>query len=140
MTISPYLNFDGTCEEAFTFYAQCLGGRILGLYRHEDIPDADIPAEWRQKVMHVSMQIGDDVLMGSDGMPQHYQKPQGFFVQMGFKTGAEAERTFKALSAGATIIMPIAETFWSDRFGMLIDRFGIPWMINGGERQVEKRA
>jgi PhnB protein len=98
---------------------------------HEGTPIADqVPAKWRNKILHASLKVGDEVLMGADAPPDHYQKPQGFSVTLGMKDPAEAERIFHALAENGTVQMPLQETFWAARFGMLVDRFGIPWMIN----------
>jgi PhnB protein len=131
MQLNPYLVFNGQCEEAFKFYEKVLGGKITGLMTHGNSPMASqVAPEWRDKIMHAHMTVGDYVLMGSDAPPQHFQKPQGFSVSIVVKTTEEAERIFAALSEKASILMPLQQTFWSPRFGMLTDRFGIPWMIN----------
>jgi len=131
MELNPYLNFNGQCEAAFKFYEKSLGGKIEMMMTHGQSPMADqVPANWRDKVMHVRMTVGDKVLMGSDAPPEHYQKPQGFAVSLSVAKPEEAERAFKALSEGGTIQMPLQQTFWAARFGMLVDKFGIPWMIN----------
>jgi len=131
MKLNPYLNFNGQCEAAFKFYEKSLGGKIEMMMTHGQSPMADqVPANWRDKVMHVRMTVGDKVLMGSDAPPEHYQKPQGFAVSLSVAKPEEAERAFKALSEGGTIQMPLQQTFWAARFGMLVDKFGIPWMIN----------
>jgi PhnB protein len=131
MQLNPYLMFKGTCEEAFRFYAEALGGKIEAMMSHEGSPmENQVPAEWRKKIMHARLSLGNEVLMGSDCPPDRYEPMKGFSVTLGIDEPAEAERVFKALSPGATIGMPIQETFWARRFGMLVDRFGTPWMIN----------
>lgn len=131
MQISPYLHFNGQCEAAFKFYEQVLGGKINALIPHEGTPAAaQLPAEWRSKIMHAHLTVGDQVLMGSDAPPDHFQKPQGFSVSLQIKSGAEAERVFHALAESGKVMMPIQETFWAARFGMCVDRFGIPGMVN----------
>jgi len=131
MAIDTYLLFDGHCAEAFKFYEKLLGGKIEGIMTHGESPMADqFAPEWRDKVIHVRMKVGDRILMGSDAPPQHYQLPQGFSVSLGVKEVAEAERLFRALSEGGKVGMPLQKTFWSAAFAMLTDRFGIPWMIN----------
>jgi PhnB protein len=93
-----------------------------------------VPAEWRDKVMHASVSIGGQmVLMGSDAPPDRYKAPQGITVSLGIAEPAEADRVFAALAEGGTVTMPIQETFWALRFGMLTDQFGIPWMVNCGK-------
>jgi PhnB protein len=89
-----------------------------------------VPAEWREKILHARMTIGDTVLLASDAPPGHYEKPAGFSVSIQLKDPEEAERIFHALAENGTVRMPIQETFWSPRFGMLVDEFDIPWMIN----------
>lgn len=132
MQLNTYLTFDGRCEEAFTFYAACLGGTIESLFRHGETPAAEhVPAEWQQKVMHATLNLPGGVLMGSDAPPGTVTSaPAGFALSLHPKDPGEAEQIFAALSEGGTVQMPIQETFWSVRFGMLTDRFGIPWMIN----------
>lgn len=131
MQLNPYLHFNGQCEAAFQFYEQCLGGKIVAIHRFEGSPMAGhVPSDWGNKIMHVSLQMDGQLLMGSDATGEHYQKPQGFSVSLGFKNAAEGEGTFKALAENGTVHMPFQKTFWSGGFGMLVDRFGIPWMIN----------
>lgn len=131
MQISPYLNFPGNCEEAFNFYAKTFGGKIEFKMTHGESPmAAQTEAEWRDKIMHISLRIGDEVLLGSDAPPQYRQKPQGFYISISFKDAADAKRIFDALAENGQINLAFSETFWSPGFGMLIDRFGIPWMVN----------
>lgn len=131
MLMNAYLTFDGRCEEAFNVYAQCLGGTIEMLIPHAGTPaEEHVPAEWRDKIMHVRMRAGDNVLMGSDAPPGRYAKPVGFSVSVQIADPTEAERVFNTLAEGGTVTMPLLQTFWAQRFGMLVDRFGIPWMIN----------
>jgi PhnB protein len=131
MKINAYLNFNGECEEAFNFYAQVLDGKVSYMSSWEGSPMADhVPADWRKKIMHATLNIGDQVLMGADSMPGKHQNPQGMSVTMNLSDTAEAERIFKALAEKGTVQMALEKTFWASRFGMLVDRFGIPWMIN----------
>ncbi len=131
MQINPYLLFTGQCEEAFKFYEKLLGGKIEVMMPHEGTPaGGQVPLEWQKKILHARMTIGDQVLLASDAPPGRQQKPQGFSVSVSLDDPAEAERIYQGLAEGATAIMPIQETFWAKRFGMLTDRFGIPWMIN----------
>ena len=131
MRVNPYLLFNGSCREAFTFYAECLGGKIQAMLTHGGTPaEAHVPAEWRDKILHASLTVGEDVIMGSDAPPGHFEPPQGFSVTIQLADPAEAERVFQRLSAGATVKMPMQTTFWATRFGMLVDRFGTPWMVN----------
>ena len=131
MKLNPYLVFNGQCEAAFKFYEKCLGGKIVALIPHAGTPaEAHVPPEWRDKIMHVHLQVGDQSLMGSDAPPDRYKAPQGFSVSINIKDPAEAERLFHAFEEGGQVRMPIQPTFWAERFGMVVDRFGIPWMIN----------
>jgi PhnB protein len=131
MQLNPYLTFNGQCEEAFRFYEKVLGGKIEAMMPHEGSPmEQHVPPKWRSKIMHARLRLGDEVLMGSDAPPDRYQPMQGFSVTLGIQDPAEAERVFHALSERGTVQMPIEKTFWALRFGMLVDQFGTPWMIN----------
>jgi PhnB protein len=131
MQVNPYLLFNGQCEAAFKFYANCLGGKIEAMMPHEGTPAAEhVPPAWLKKILHARLSLGDTVLMASDCPPDRYKKPEGFSVTLQIKQPAEAERVFRALAEKGTVEMPIQETFWAARFGMLVDQFGIPWMIN----------
>jgi PhnB protein len=131
MQVNAYLSFNGNCEEAFKFYAQCLGAKIEAMFPYEGTPTAgQVPADWRSKIIHARLSIGDSVLMGSDVPPDRYKQSGGFSINISVKDVAEAERAFHSLAENGTIHMPLQQTFWAVRFGMLRDRFGIPWMIN----------
>jgi PhnB protein len=131
--MNTHLSFDGRCEAAFKFYEKCLGGKIQFMMRHAGTPvEEHVPAEWREKMLHARIAIGGAELMGADAPPGRYEKPSGFSVALHIDDTAEAERVFSDLSAGGTVQMPLQETFWAARFGMLVDQFGIPWMINCG--------
>jgi PhnB protein len=131
MQLNPYLTFNGRCEAAFKFYEQALGGKIVAMMTHGDSPMADkVPPEWRNRIIHARLIVGDKVLMGSDAPPEHYEEMKGFSVTLGIDKPADAERIFHALAENGTVRMPIQETFWAVRFGMLVDQFGTPWMIN----------
>ena len=131
MQLNPYLFFNGQCEAAFKFYAETLGGKIEGMLTHAGTPsEQHVPAEWRDKIMHARLTVGDQVLMASDAPPETYEQPKGFFVSIQLKDKANAERIFEALAEGGTIQMPFQKTFWAAGFGMCVDRFGIPWMVN----------
>jgi PhnB protein len=129
--VNAYLLFNGECEAAFKFYEKCLGGKIEMAMTHGDSPMSEkVPPEWRKKIMHARMTVGNTVLMGSDAPPDRYEEPKGFSLSVGTKDPAEAERMFNELAAGGKVQMPLQQTFWAAKFGMLVDRFGIPWMIN----------
>jgi PhnB protein len=131
MRLSPYLSFNGECEEAFKFYERCLGGKIDGMMTYAETPAGEqVPPGWRDKIVHMSLIVGDMLLMGSDTQPAVYQKPQGIWVSLHFTDPDEAERVFKALAENGSVHLAFAKTFWSPGFGMCVDRFGIPWMIN----------
>lgn len=131
MQLNTYLTFNGQCEAAFKFYEKCLGGKIEAMFTHEGTPaEQQVPSEWRKKILHARLVVGDDVLMASDAPPERYEKPQGFSVSFNINNPAEAERIFRALSENGRVQMPLQQTFWAVRFGMCVDRFGIPWMIN----------
>jgi len=132
MQLNPYLTFNGQCETAFKFYETCLGGKIEAMFRHTGTPaEQHVPPEWRDKIMHARLAVNGQVLMGSDAPPDHYKEPKGFSVSLQFKDVREAERVFNALAENGKVGMPLQQTFWAARFGTLVDRFGIPWMING---------
>jgi PhnB protein len=131
MQLNPYLFFNGQCEAAFKFYEQCLGGKIVAMMRYGDSPMAEqTPSESQNKIMHIALTVDDMELMGSDAIPEHFKKPQGFSVSLNFDDAVQAERIFHALAENGTIKMPLEETFWAARFGMLVDQFDTPWMIN----------
>jgi PhnB protein len=131
MQVNPYLSFNGQCEAAFTFYARCLGGQVGEIFRYAGSPMADqVPAGWQDKVMHASLTIGQQVLMGGDVAPNRYEAPKGFSLSIQLKDTAEAERIFHELGNDGQIAMPLEKTFWAERFGMVVDRFGIPWLVN----------
>ncbi|HSZ20661.1 MAG TPA: VOC family protein [Candidatus Acidoferrum sp.] len=131
MQLNAYLLFHGNCEEAFKFYEKSLGGRIEAMIPHAGTPaEQHVPAEWRDKIMHARLVVGDAVLLGSDAPLERFEEPKGFSVSLQNSDPAEAERIFKALEEGGKVRMPLQPTFWATRFGMLVDRFGIPWMIN----------
>jgi PhnB protein len=131
MQLNPYLIFNGTCAEAFRFYEQVLGGKIEMMMTHGESPIADqVAPEMRDRVLHVTMSVDGQLLMGSDAPEGYFEQPQGFSVQVALGDADQAERVFNALAEGGTVRMPFGQTFWAFRFGMLVDRFGIPWMIN----------
>jgi PhnB protein len=131
MQLNPYLTFTGRCEEAFKFYERALGGKIEAMMTAVGTPmENHVPPEWRAKIMHARMTIGETVLMASDAPPDRAEPMKGFSICLNFDRPAEAERAFQALSEKASVTMPIQETFWAQRFGTLIDQFGTPWMIN----------
>ena len=131
MQFNPHLAFDGNCEEAFHFYVSCFDGEIVTMMPFEGTPaETQVPPEWRKKILHASLLLGEQWLMGGDAPPDRYRQPQGFAIGIHTQDPAEAEKIFKALSDGGNVMMPLQSTFWAVSFGMLTDRFGIPWMVN----------
>ena len=131
MKLSPCLTFNGQCEAAFKFYEQCLGGKIQTMMTWGNSPMADqVPSEWRDKIIHATLIVGDTSLLASDAPPDRYEAPRGMSVTIHIKGVADAERIFTALAEDGTVQMPFQQTFWSAGFGMCVDRFGIPWMVN----------
>jgi PhnB protein len=131
--LQTYLFFDGRCEEAIEFYRRVLGAEVLMLMRFKDSPEPPQPGACapgsENKVMHASLSIGGTTLMASDGRCMGKPAFQGFSLSINVATVAEAEQRFAALADGGQVQMPMAKTFYSPRFGMVVDRFGVPWMV-----------
>jgi PhnB protein len=137
MKLNPHLTFNGQCEAAFTFYEQCLGGKIVTMLRWSNSPMADqAPPGCSEKILHATLTVDGNVLMGADSLPGQYEQPKGFYVILGIDDPVDAERIFHALAENGTVQMPIQKTFWALRFGVVIDRFGTPWEINCEQAQV----
>lgn len=134
MQIAPYLTFNGQCEAALAFYAEALGGKVTALMRFEGSPmDNDqMPPGWGHKVMHANFQADGAEFMASDGMPGMPAPIYGGFAMSVYvpKDKDRAEQVFNALADGGKVTMPFAPPFWGGHFGMLIDRFGVPWMVS----------
>ena len=135
MTINPYLNFDGKAEEAFNFYKSVFGGEFQTIQRINETPmAAQMPANEQKRIMHVALPIGKEaMLMGSDILPSMGHKlsvGNNYYIAVSPDSEAEATKIFKALSAGGKVTMPLEKAFWGAFFGMLIDKFGIQWMVN----------
>jgi len=129
--VQPYLFFDGRCEEALEFYRQALDAEVTALMRFKDSPDPSMsmPGIDGNKVMHANFSIGETQVMASDGRCTGQPRFQGFALSLTVPTEAEAERRFAALAKGGEVQMPLTKTFFSPRFGMVADRFGVSWMI-----------
>lgn len=131
MEFSPHLTFDGLCREAFTEYQTIFGGELQTMLSYgESELAAQIDPQWHQRIVHATLRIGEMELTGVDLLPHDYQVPRGFFVTVsveGFERGREI---FQALSRDGVIRLPYGATFWSSGFGVLVDRFGIPWEVN----------
>ena len=131
MQINPYLVFNGQCAEAFRFYERVLGGRIDFMQTFGESPMAgETPPEWHGWVMHATLSVDGQRLMGSDSPPEHFEKPAGTSVSINVERASEGERIFDALAEGGTVKMPFQKTFWAAGFGMCVDRYGTPWMVN----------
>ena len=133
MQVQPYLLFDGRCEEAIEFYRSALGAEVTMLMRNKESPEPPppgmLPAGSENKVMHASLRIGDSVVMASDGHCQGKPRFEGFSLSITVPDTATADRLFNALANGGQVQMPLAKTFFSPRFGMVADRFGVSWMV-----------
>jgi PhnB protein len=130
MRVQPYLFFEGRCEEALEFYRRALGAEVEMLMRFKDSPDpGSCTAGTEDKVMHASFRIGDSTLMASDGRCQGQPSFQGIALSLTAADDAQAERLFAALAEGGQVQVPLEKTFFSSRFGMVADRFGVPWMV-----------
>jgi PhnB protein len=137
MHIEPAISlvFNGECDAAFTLYQECLGGSVTFRLTWGDSPMAEqAPPEWRDKIVHATLAIGGRVFHGGDVLPGRYERPQGFHLQLNLDDAAAAERIFAQLAEGGRANTPLQQTFWAERFGEVVDRFGIPWVINCGER------
>ena len=132
MQLNPYLFFDGDCEAAFELYAKTLGGEIEMLMRYGDAPGGDGNPALRNNIIHACLKFGEQRLMGSDACPpQHpYTRVEGFSVCINADSADEARRIFDTLADGGSVQVPLDKTFFSEAWGMLVDRYGTPWMIN----------
>lgn len=131
MNLQPYLHFNGRCEEALKFYQDAVGLKTESLMRFKEAPDQSrMPPGTGEHVMHSSSRLGDSVLMASDGMGADAGPMSGFSLSVGVATAQEGRKVFDALKAGGQVTMDFAPTFWTAGFGMLVDRFGVSWMVN----------
>ena len=133
MQVQPYLFFDGRCEEAIEYYRRAVGAEVTMLMRFKESPEPQspgaVPPGSENKIMHASFRIGDSTVMASDGRCLGRPAFQGFSLSLTVSDDAEAERRFAALAEGGQVQMPLAKTFFSSRFGMVADRFGVSWMV-----------
>ena len=130
MELSTYLFFNGQCRQAFQFYEKALNGKIEFMMTYGESPEKEKCApQDADKIMHVRLRVGSHALMASDSPPQYYKTPQGFSVSFTAANKTDAERVFGELSQGGTVTMPMAKTFWTEAFGMCVDRFGVSWMV-----------
>jgi len=145
-TVNVYLNFDGNCEQAFTFYKSVFGGEFPYIGRFNEMPPQEgmppLPAEMGNKIMHVSLQISNETsIMGSDTGGEwaaSFKQGNNFSVSINADNKEEADKLFNGLSNGGTVTMPINKTFWGDYFGMFTDKFGINWMVSFNEATGQK--
>lgn len=133
--VQPYITLYGRCEEALEFYTRAIGAQVDVMMRFKDAPEPPppgmLPEGYEEKIMHASFRVGDSVIMAADGCSsQSEEKPQGYSLAIQIANEAEANRYFDALKEGGEVTMPLGKTFWSPRFGMLTDKFGIGWMVN----------
>jgi PhnB protein len=132
--VQPYLFFNGNCEEAVSFYRRALGAEVQMMMRFKESPEppppGTVPPGFENKIMHASFRVGDTTLMASDGCSNEKPQFSGFSLSLSVPSVAEADRAFAALAEGGKVGMPLAKTFWSPRFGMVTDRFGIGWMVS----------
>lgn len=133
MQVQPYLFFDGRCEEALSFYRQAVGAEIQMMMRYKDSPEPPppdkVPHGSADKIMHAAVRIGETTVLASDGFCLGKPRFEGFSLSLTVKTEADADRVFNALAQGGEVRMPLAKTFFSPRFGMLADKFGVGWMV-----------
>jgi PhnB protein len=132
MKLNTYLKFDGDCRAAFEFYARLLGGRITAMSTFGEAPACDhVAPAARDRIMHARLEAGDQVLMGTDATPEYpYHGVVGAHVVLDVEQPEQAERVFASLSEDGHVEMPIGETFWARRYGIVVDRYGVPWMVN----------
>ena len=134
MKLNTHINFDGQCEAAFRFYERCFGGKIVTMLRWGDSPMAnEVPPEWRDKICHATLTIEGSELAGADVPPEQYEDPRGFQVLLGIDIPEDAERVFNELAEHGLVKMPLQKTFWAARYGIVVDRFGVPWEVNCDE-------
>jgi PhnB protein len=135
MVVQPYLFFEGRCEEALEFYTKALGAKVEAKMRYSDCPDSGgacppgMPAGTEKKIMHAAFKLGDDVIMASDGMNSGSANFSGITLSISADDEAGVKKYFEALSQGGKVVAPLAKTFFSPAFGMVTDKFGVPWMV-----------
>ncbi len=133
MNLTIHLSFNGQCQEAFRFYAECLRGEIVTMLAYGNSPmSAQVPPEFQEKIVHATLKALGASIAGADALLNDYHPPAGFYVLLDLDEAPEAERIFAALAEKGEVRMPLQPTFWASRFGVLVDRFGIPWEINCG--------
>jgi PhnB protein len=138
MQLSTYLTFEDNCAEAFQFYAKVLRGEIVAMFPFGDTPACEeVPESHRNRTMHARLVVDGQAIMGSDSVPQcPYKGIEGASIAINVDSTAEAERIFNELSVGGAVQMPLAETFWAERYGMFTDHYGVHWMVNCERKQL----
>jgi PhnB protein len=142
MNMTPHIQlaFNGQCEAAFRFYEQCLDAKVTFMLTWGQSPmAADVPAHWQGKIVHATLMVANAAIMGCDVHPDRYEKPRGFEIDLPMKDPVASARLFETLAKDGRVVMPLQETFWAHRYGVLVDRFGIPWSINC-EKPIEPMA
>jgi PhnB protein len=130
MKLHTYLNYGGNCEQAFRFYEKHLGGKIIAMMTHGQMPDpSNVPPDWKNAILYARMTIGETDVMGSDVPPERFQPMRSVYLSLGVGSTEEAERIHALLADGGELFMPMQETFFAFRFSMLRDKFGTSWMI-----------
>lgn len=139
--IQPYLFFNGSCEQAVEFYRNSIGAKVEMMMRFKESPEPHapgvVPPDFEDKIMHASVRIGETTIMVSDGCSNERTNFQGFSLSLSVTSEAEADRVFAALAEGGQVQMPLEKTFWSPRFGMVVDRFGVAWMVTVASQEQE---
>lgn len=131
MKLRPHLHFRGNCEEALTHYQRTLGGKIVSMLPYGRSPaSADVPKDWQEKIVHATLTFGESELAGADVRPEQYERPQGFSLLVSVPDEREGRRIFDALAEGGRVTFPFGKTFWSPGFGVLVDRFDVPWEVS----------
>jgi PhnB protein len=131
MNVSCHLSFDGQCEVAFRTYHEILGGQLTTLLSFGESPMASqVPASWRSRILHATLQVDGSEILGSDAFPETFQRPQGFCITLGIEHLVRARDTFDKLAVDGTVHMPFQETFWANGFGVVKDKFGVTWEVN----------
>jgi len=141
MQLAPYLQFSGQCEEAFRFYEKVLNGKITYLGSYGDSPMADqVAPEWAKKIMNVTLEFANQRLHGCDAPPDRQGPMRGFALSLETTSVAESEKLFQTLAEGGAVTMPLQQTFWSPRFGMFDDKYGVSWMINTADPSAQPQS
>ena len=130
MRLNAHVSYRGDCETAFEFYRECFDGEITLMMRYDAIPNRPVETGLKGKIVHATLKVGDGTLTGADVLPEQYEKPAGFAMQLNIDTPEDARRIYDALAVGASIAMPLQKTFWAGNYAVLTDRFGTPWEIN----------